>query len=67
MKKKVLKAIAVVAGVSGITTIIYCLTNRVPRCLNYGCDGCDDDDEYEDQDIAEEYEQAMDTTIPGES
>lgn len=71
MKKTIMKVIAVIAGAVGITAIIYCLTEKVPKCLD--TDGqvpADDDewdDEEEDHDIASEYEKAMDTSSPEEA
>lgn len=73
MKKTIMKVIAVIAGAVGITAIIYCLTEKVPKCLDPGgqVPADDDDDEWndeeEDPDIAGEYEKAMDTSSPEEA
>lgn len=72
MKKTIMKVIAVIAGAVGITAIIYCLTEKVPKCLDPGgqVPANDDDgwdDEEEDHDIAGEYEKAMDTSSPEEA
>lgn len=72
MKKTITKVIAVIAGAVGITAIIYCLTEKVPKCLDPGGQVPTDDDdgwddEEEDSDIAGEYEKAMDTSSPEEA
>lgn len=71
MKKTIMKVIAVIAGAVGITAIIYCLTEKVPKCLDPGgqvpADDDEWDDEEEDPDIAGEYKKAMDTSSPEEA
>lgn len=52
---------AACAAVFALTAIFKKKENSCHCC----CDGCDEED-FEDEDIASEYDKAMDTKIPGE-